>query len=124
MHALITHSQLPRTRACSALDLARATSYRQQQPNAARHSARNASHRRMSEAQRAQVLTALNRARFCDQTPAHTYHALLAEGVYLASIRTMQRVLKDAHQARDRRPIRAPQAHAIPRLQASAPNQV
>lgn len=124
MHALIKQSDVPRTRACSALDLARATGYRQERPIVVRHGARNASHRRMSEAQRAEVLATLNSARFCDQTPAHTYHALLAEGVYLASIRTMQRLLKDANQARDRRPIRAPQAHAIPRLQASAPNQV
>lgn len=124
MHALIKVSDLPRLRACTALDVARATGYRQERANEARHSVRNASHRRMSEAQRERVMAALHSARFCDQTPAHTYHTLLAEGIYLASIRTMQRLLKDANQSRDRRPIRPPQSHAVPRLQASAPNQV
>lgn len=104
MYALIKQCDVPRTRACSALDLARATGYRQKRPIVVRHSARNASHRRMSEAQRAEVLATLNSARFCDQTPTHTYHALLSEGVYLASIRTMQRLLKDAHQARTGQP--------------------
>jgi len=123
MHALIKHSDLPRTRSCMALGVARATGYRQQ-PKAVRHSVRNASHRRLNQAQRAEILATLHGVRFCDQTPAHTYHTLLGEGCYLGSIRTMQRILKDANQARDRRPIRPAQTHAIPRLQATAPNQV
>jgi len=56
--------------------------------------------------------------------PAHAYHTLLGEGVFLGSIRTMQRLLKEAGQSRDRRLIRPAQTHAIPRLQACAPNQV
>jgi len=36
----------------------------------------------------------------------------------------MQRLLKGAGEARERRPIRPPQSHAVPRLQANAPNQV
>ena len=62
--------------------------------------------------------------RFCDQTRAHAHHTSLGEGCYLRSIHTMQRILKDANQARDRRPIRPAQTNAIPRLQAIAPNQV
>jgi len=124
MHTLIKHSDLPRTRSCAVLGVERATGYRQQQPTAVRPSVRNASHRRLGEAQRAEILRLLNSPRFCDQTPAHTYHTLLGEGCYVGSIRTMQRLLKDANQARDRRPIRPAQTHAIPRLQATAPNQV
>lgn len=124
MHALIAESPLPRLRACAALGMARATGYRQQRPPAVCHSVRNVSPRRLSEAQRAAILTALHGPRFCDQTPAHTYHTLLGEGCYLGSIRTMQRLLKAAGEARERRPIRPAQSHAVPRLEATAPNQV
>lgn len=124
MQALIQDSRLPRVRACAALSIVRSTSYRQQQPKVARHSARNVSHRRLNESQREAILAVLHSPRFCDQTPAHTYHTLLGEGTHLASIRTMQRLLKSAGEVRERRPIRPAQTHAVPRLQAAAPNQV
>lgn len=124
MHTLIKSSSLPRKRACAALSVARATDYRHQRPTAPRHTARRASHRRLSEAQRAAILDMLHSPRFCDQTPIHAYHTLLGEGVYLGSIRTMQRLLKEAGEARERRPVRPAQSHAVPRLQATAPNQV
>jgi len=124
MHTLIKDSRLPRVRACAALSIVRSTSYRQQRPKLPRHSVRNASHRRLSEPQREAILAMLHSPRFCDQTPAHTYHTLLGEGTHLASIRTMNRLLKSAGEARERRPIRPAQTHAVPRLQATAPNQV
>ncbi|TDR38364.1 putative transposase [Tahibacter aquaticus] len=124
MHALIRDGSVPRTRAYLALGLAPATAYRQQRPKPARHGVRNASHRRLSEAQRAAILSALHSPRFRDQTPAHTYHTLLGEGIFLASVRTMHRLLKGAGEARERRPIRPAQTHAVPRLQATAANQV
>lgn len=115
---------LPRSRACAALGAARATGYRRQSPVAARASVRQPSHRRLPAVQRAAILAALHSPRFCDQTPAHAYHTLLGEGTFLCSIRTMQRLLKDAGEARERRPVRPPQTHAVPRLVATAPNQV
>lgn len=124
MHALINSAPVPRQRACAALNASRATGYRLQQPPVSRSSVRNASHRRLTEPQRKAILDMLHSPRFCDQTPAHTYHTLLREGVFLGSIRTMQRLLKQAGESRDRRPIRPPQSHAVPRLQATAPNQV
>ena len=124
MCALIDEAAVPRVRACAALGVARATEYRQRHPAPPRHGPRNASHRRLSEAQRAAILEMLHSPRFCDQTPVHAYHTLLGEGVFLGSIRTMQRLLKEAGESRDRRPIRPAQTHAIPRLQACAPNQV
>jgi putative transposase len=102
----------------------RSTGYRHQRPLAPRVGVRNASHRRLPEHQRAAILAVLHSPRFCDQTPTQTYHTLLGEGTFLCSIRTMQRLLKDAGEARERRPIRPPQSHAVPRLEASAPNQV
>jgi len=123
VHALIATSGVPRTTACATLGVSRATSYRQARKTA-RSGVRAPSHRRLSEPQRAQIMEALHSPRFCDQTPTHVYHALLAEGIFLGSIRTMQRLLKTAGEARERRPIRPPQAHAVPRLSACAPNQV
>jgi putative transposase len=124
MHTLIRESGLPRSRACAALGLARATGYRHERVRDRVCTVRRASHRRLSEAQRDTILTTLNSEKYCDQTPMHVYHALLKEGTYLGSIRTMQRVLKDAQQNRERRPIRPAQSHAVPRLQATGPNQV
>lgn len=124
MHALIAESGLPRQRACAAVGESRATSYRYPRSSEPKATVRQASHRRLPEVQRAEVLDLLHSPRFCDQTPTHTYHTLLAEGTFICSIRTMQRLLKEAGEAHDRRPIRPPQVHAVPRLQAVAPNQV
>jgi len=124
MHALIAGSAPPRTRACAALGASRATGYRHGRPVAARAGARKASHHRLPDDQRTAILAHLHSPRFCDQTPAHTYHTLLGEGTFLCSIRTLQRLLKDAGEAAERRPIRPPQTHAVPRLEATAPNQV
>jgi len=124
VHALICQTPLPRVRACESLGVSRATGYRLEQPSAPRHTVRNASHRRLTEVQRRAILDMLHSPHFCDQTPTHVYHTLLGEGVFLGSIHTMQRLLKAAGESRDRRPIRPAQTHAVPRLQASAPNQV
>jgi putative transposase len=120
VHALIAESGLPRQRACAAVGESRATHYRHPRSSEPKHTVRQASHRRLPEAQRAEVREILHSPRFCDQTPAHTYHTLLAEGLFLCSIRTMQRLLKEAGESRERRPIRPPQTHAVPRLEAVA----
>ena len=124
MHTLICASTLPITRACAVLGFARATAYRLKRPQQVRHTVRKASHRRLSPVQRQAILDALHSPRFCDQTPAHTYHTLLGEGRYLGSIRSFHRILKEAAEVRERRPIRPAQSHAVPRLEATAPNQV
>ena len=124
MTALVIDSPLPRTRSCAALGLVRATAYRLIRPRGPRQGPRPVSHRRLSEAQRDAILEMLHSERFCEQTPAHAYHALLSEGCYLGSIRTFQRLLKAAGESRERRPIRPAQQHAVPRLQATQPNQV
>jgi len=49
---------------------------------------------------------------------------LLDEGRYLCSPRTMYRLLRERGQLRDRRDHRERAKHAIPRLEATSPNQV
>jgi len=122
--ALILDTHLPVHRVCEALGVNPATAYRWRGPPEERCTVRAASHRRLPECLRSAIQAHLHSPRFCDQTPMHTYHALLSEGVYLASIRSFQRILKADGQARERRGIRPAQSHAVPRLNATAPNQV
>ncbi len=61
---------------------------------------------------------------FKDQPPHEVFAALLSRGVYLASIRTIYRVLAADGESKERRNQRAPRAYAKPSLTATAPNQV
>ena len=71
-----------------------------------------------------EVLDVMNQPRFIDAAPATIYATLLDEGRYLASIRTMYRILDEHDQnvQRRQRPPAAPKP--VPRLCATAPNQV
>jgi putative transposase len=59
-----------------------------------------------------------------DQPPAEVYARLLEQGRYLASVSSFHRILRAADAHGERRLQRPPQSHAIPRLQAQAPNEV
>ena len=66
----------------------------------------------------------LNSERFVDQAPAEVYGALLDEGRYLCSIRTMYRILEVAREVRERRnQLRHPE-YKKPELLATGPNEV
>ena len=61
---------------------------------------------------------------FADKAPAEVYAALLDQGQYLCSIRTMYRLLDSRKEVRERRDqLRHPTYHK-PQLVATAPNQV
>ena len=66
----------------------------------------------------------MNSDTFKDQPPVAVYHQLLQQGVYLASISTMHRLLRTERLHGERRQQRIPQHHAVPRLLAHAPNEV
>jgi putative transposase len=70
------------------------------------------------------VLDVLHAPRFIDQPPAEVYAKLLEEGRYLCSIRTMHRLLSQAGESGERRAVRPRTYHGVPRLSATAPNQV
>jgi putative transposase len=62
--------------------------------------------------------------RFADLAPAQVYAALLDEGVYECSIRTMYRLLHERDLVHERRRGHAPRkSHTMPRVHADAPNQ-
>jgi putative transposase len=62
--------------------------------------------------------------RFADLAPAQVYATLLDEGTYLCSVSTMYRILRDAQLSGERRRGHRRRPHAVPRVQATGPNQV
>jgi putative transposase len=71
------------------------------------------------------VLAELCSERFADSAPAQVYATLLDEGRYLASERTMYRVLAAEHgQVRERRAQLEHPAYQAPELLAERPNEV
>lgn len=113
------------SQACEAVGLSRATAYRRLRPKPRNQpSPRPRSWRRITDAERAEILTVLDSERFCDQPPREVYATLLSEGSYLCSVSTMYRVLRERAPMRERRNHREPRHHAVPRLEATAPNQV
>ena len=118
--------------ACRSLGIPRATLYRRHQPNPSAVPSmvvpapipRPKPPRALSEQERQQVLDVLHREPFADKAPAEVYAALLDQGQYLCSIRTMYRILDSRQEVRERREqLRHPTYHK-PQLVATGPNQV
>jgi putative transposase len=113
--------------ACRLTGKSRATLHRQRHPKPALHGPRRppATHpSALTAAERARVLDELRSDRFADKSPAHVWAVLLDEGIYLCSISTMYRLLRDAGEVRERRRQASHPARARPELVATGPNQV
>jgi len=112
--------------ACRALGAAPATVYRARNPPVARPSGpRQPPARALSDAERDAVLAELHSERFVDSSPAQVWATLLDEGRYLASERTMYRILAAQHGGvRDRRNVLEHPAYSAPELLAEKPNEV
>ena len=106
--------------ACAALAVPRASHYRGLRgPRLGPPLPRPAPPRALSEPERAAVLGELHSERFVDASPAATYATLLDEGTYLASQRTMYRILAAATEVRERRDQLRHPAYARPELLAT-----
>ena len=79
---------------------------------------------RLDVLERARILAVVNSARFVDLPPIQIYAQLRDEGVYLASISTIYRVLAENKQVKERRRLARHPARAIPELVATGPGQV
>jgi len=114
------------TQACRALGISRATLYRRRRPPAppASSSPRPRPPRALSDAERQAVRAVLHAPRFVDLAPAEVVATLLDEGTYLASERTMYRILADAGQTGERRNQLTHPRHARPELLATQPNEL
>jgi len=111
--------------ACRALGASHATIYRRRRPPAPRpRRPRPAPARALSGAERAAVMAELRSERFVDSSPAAVWATLLDEGRYLASQRTMYRLLAAGGEVRERRDQLAHPPYAAPELLAERPNQV
>jgi putative transposase len=74
--------------------------------------------------ERARILAVLNSDRFVDVAPVEVFATLLDEGVYLASVATLYRVLRENRQVVDRRRQARHPARKRPELIATGPGQV
>jgi putative transposase len=111
--------------ACRALGASRAGVYRRRRPPRVReHRPRPAPARALSEPERACVLEQLHSERFVDASPAEVWATLLDEGTYLASERTMYRLLAADGEVRERRAQLTHPSYARPELLAERPNEV
>ncbi len=111
--------------ACRALGASHATIYRRRRPPARRPSRpRPAPARALSEPEREAVLGELHSERFVDCSPAQVWATLLDEGRYLASERTMYRLLAAQGETGERRDQLTHPTYAAPELLAEAPNAV
>jgi putative transposase len=89
-----------------------------------RPAVRACSAQRAHPAERQQLLEVLHEPRFCDLPPTQVWARLLDDGVYLASISTMDRLLRAHGESRDRRRQRTHPARVKPQLLARRPNDV
>jgi putative transposase len=127
MSLIQEHRQpLGTTSLCQALDVPRASFYRQQnaQSTTALIVTRRPPEHALSQAERQTVLTILHEPRFVDMAPPHVYAQLLEEGRYLCSIRTMYRLLAAQDEIRERRAVASHPVYTKPELLATRPNEV
>jgi transposase InsO family protein len=116
---------VPFAAACRALGVSRATVYRSTcaAPPPTAHGPA-ASPRRLADDERQAIVDVMHSAEFVDQSPMEVFATLLGRGIYLASIRTIYRVLAALGETKERRNQRRPHAYAAPILTATAPSEV
>ena len=115
--------------ACRALSVPRATWYRRRRRRLAAgvsvlEKGRRHSPRAFSDREQSAVMTCLHEERFQDCSPAQVYAALLDEGRFHCSIRTMYRLLETHGESRERRDQLTHPPYQKPELLATAPNQL
>lgn len=119
---------IPLRAACHALALNRSSVYARRGRDgerAARTSRKGTPQpRALTRTERQAVHETLNSPQFCNHPPAEVYQTLLERGVYLCSISTMHRILREYGENGERRDQRPAQHNAVPRLVAQAPNEV
>ena len=115
-------------KACELTGKSRATLHRQRNPEPPQEkepAAPRAPHpAALTPEEQAALLAVLDSDRFADKAPAQVYAILLDEGIYLASIRTMYRVMTLADQVRERRAQAQHAPRVRPELVATGPDQV
>jgi len=113
---------LPLSIACDAIGFCRSTYYRfKAGPKPAKR--RNIP-RALSANERQEILDIMHEERFMDLPPGQIFNHLLDEGRYIASERTIYRILADNNEVKERRKIRKHPKYSRPELLATKPNQL
>ena len=116
--------------ACAASGVAQASWYRRHRASAPPPRRPVVPHRdrvqprALAAAERRAILDMLHSERFADTAPAEAWATLLDEGIYLGSVSTFYRVLREAGENRERRAQATHPATVKPELAATGPNQV
>jgi putative transposase len=106
---------------CKLLGISRSGWYRSRMPKSPDQ---RRPPRKLTGAERTEVLTLLNSETFQDEAVPTVHAKLLDEGKYLCSQRTMYRILKAEKQVHQRRHERQHPVYQKPELLATGPNQV
>jgi putative transposase len=112
--------------ACTATGRPQANHYRRhrQSPKPPRPATeRRPQPRALSDIERDTVRALLNSPDFVDKAPATVYHELLDEGIYLASVSSMYRILREYGEVKERRRQATHPPRVKPELVATKPNQ-
>jgi putative transposase len=113
--------------ACSAVGESRARHYRRHRKSPAPakpDTVVTPQPRALSDVERKEIRAVLNSAEHIDEAPATVYAKLLDQGIYLGSVSSMYRVLRDHGEVGDRRRHATHPARVKPELVAAKPNQV
>jgi putative transposase len=112
--------------ACSALAVPRASFYRWQdyEDESCCEHRRPRSPLALSGKEETDVLEMLHAERFVDRAPQEIYNALLDEGNYLCSVRTMYRILEKNDEVRERRNQLSHPHYEVPEMLAERANEV
>ena len=112
--------------ACAALTIPRCGFYSWKRRDEKRRKERKrpVSPLALSEEEKQSVLDVLHSDRFVDRAPQEVYAALLDEGTYLCSVRTMYRILDNHDEVKERRDQLRHPSYKKPELIAAAPNQL
>ena len=70
------------------------------------------------------IISIMNSENYFDKSPNYIFYSLLDHGVYLCSIRTMYRILKENNQAKERRRVVHHKKYKKPELLSQNPNEV
>lgn len=114
--------------ACNAMGFPRSTFYRLTSSPFKKSSGEGgsiqASSRGLDKVEQEKIREVLNSERFVDCTPYVVYATLLDEGIYLCSISTMYRILRENDEVRERRNQRKLPTYRKPELLATRPNML
>jgi putative transposase len=116
---------LPIAVCCALTGIPRGSYYRSLRARPERAPApRPAPPNKLTAAEREELVAVLNSPRFVDKAPRQVWAALLDEGIYLASVSTMYRLLRERDQVRERRAQARHETRKKPYLAARAPNEI